>query len=181
MEEVSSAEKPTMLVRDGYTPKSFVVYGDTKSFKDTLKSLGGRFNGNLTIDGVPTKGWVFPTKSKEVVLEAVTRLNSGQNADLPNQNSEVTSDLPTIATPPRLGAYQYVKFKIYKPHEGQFVDLKTEGKTIRGRVLKTETHDDIVDTVYIDFNGQTSLCVICNQRFQIFGYTVPHSIFFTDK
>jgi hypothetical protein len=42
--------------------KSFVVKGDTKSIKDDLKNLGGRYNGALG-------GWIFP-KTREVEIAA---------------------------------------------------------------------------------------------------------------
>ncbi len=47
-----------------YSPKSVAVYGDTKSIKDELKAMGGRFNSRLTINGKKIAGWIFP-KSKE--------------------------------------------------------------------------------------------------------------------
>lgn len=47
-----------------YSEKSFVVFGNTKSIKETLKSLGGRFNPYLTVGA----GWVFSKQKKEAVL-----------------------------------------------------------------------------------------------------------------
>ena len=43
-----------------YSDKAIAIIGDTKKYKDTLKSLGGRFNFNLSCGA----GWIFP-KSKE--------------------------------------------------------------------------------------------------------------------
>jgi hypothetical protein len=43
--------------KDGVV-KSFIVKGDTKSIKEQLKEIGGRWNGTLG-------GWIFP-KSKEI-------------------------------------------------------------------------------------------------------------------
>ena len=40
-----------------YSDKSFAVVGDTKSIKDDLKRLGGRFNFRLSCGA----GWIFPT------------------------------------------------------------------------------------------------------------------------
>jgi hypothetical protein len=45
--------------KDGMV-KSFLVKGDTKSIKEDLKSMGGRWNGSLG-------GWLFP-KSKEIEI-----------------------------------------------------------------------------------------------------------------
>ena len=47
-----------------YSEKAIAVIGDTKKYKDTLKSLGGRFNFNLSCGA----GWIFP-KSKKIELK----------------------------------------------------------------------------------------------------------------
>ena len=48
-----------------YSDKAIVVVGDTRPIKDTLKSLGGRFNFRLSCGA----GWIFP-KSKLTDLQA---------------------------------------------------------------------------------------------------------------
>lgn len=48
---------------EDYTEKSFVVFGETKIFKETLKELGGKYNGNLKVG----PGWVFSKNNKEKV------------------------------------------------------------------------------------------------------------------
>jgi len=53
------------IIIEDYTVKSFVVYGDTKVYKDKLKELGGRYNGNLSVG----PGWVFSNKKKEEIME----------------------------------------------------------------------------------------------------------------
>lgn len=45
-----------------YTEKSIVVSGDTKEHKDTLKSIGGKWNKTAG-------GWLFPSSQKDTVLE----------------------------------------------------------------------------------------------------------------
>lgn len=44
-----------------YTDKSIVVIGDTKNYKDSLKSLGGKWNASLTNreTGEKFMGWIF--------------------------------------------------------------------------------------------------------------------------
>lgn len=49
-----------------YSEKAIAVIGDTKSIKDQLKAIGGRFNGKLSCGA----GWIFP-KSKRGALEAI--------------------------------------------------------------------------------------------------------------
>jgi hypothetical protein len=50
-----------------YSEKSFVVIGNTKPIKETLKQLGGKFNMYLTCGC----GWIFPNTKKEMVLSAL--------------------------------------------------------------------------------------------------------------
>lgn len=46
-----------------YSDKALAVIGETKNYKDTLKSLGGRFNFNLSCGA----GWIFPkSKANEI-------------------------------------------------------------------------------------------------------------------
>ena len=42
-----------------YSEKALAVTGETKSIKENLKSLGGRFCAGLTINGTRQAGWVF--------------------------------------------------------------------------------------------------------------------------
>lgn len=46
-----------------YSEKAIAIVGDTRAIKDTLKTLGGRFNAHLTCGA----GWIF-SKSKETTL-----------------------------------------------------------------------------------------------------------------
>ena len=59
---VSTEEKTDLILKD-YSEKSFVVSGETKKFKEELKSLGGKWNSNLK-EG---PGWIFSNKRKEKV------------------------------------------------------------------------------------------------------------------
>ena len=47
-----------------YSDKAVAVFGDTKTIKDELRAMGGRFNARLTLNGEKLAGWIFP-KSKE--------------------------------------------------------------------------------------------------------------------
>lgn len=46
-----------------YSEKAIAIVGDTRAIKDTLKTLGGRFNAHLTCGA----GWIF-SKSKEAAI-----------------------------------------------------------------------------------------------------------------
>jgi hypothetical protein len=60
---------PTGAGKDGctlveYSAKAIAVFGDTKSIKDELRVMGGRFNARLTFNGKKLAGWIF-SKSQE--------------------------------------------------------------------------------------------------------------------
>ena len=47
-----------------YSERSIVVFGtDTKKYKDKLKEMGGKYNGNLSVG----PGWIFSNKKKEEI------------------------------------------------------------------------------------------------------------------
>ena len=48
-----------------YSQKALAVFGDTKAIKETLKSLGGRFNPKLTHNGEKKAGWIFSKTKKD--------------------------------------------------------------------------------------------------------------------
>ena len=75
-----------MNIIRNYSDASFVVYGDTKKWKETLKELGGRYNGNLKNmpPGIENKGWVFSKKHLEKVEAFVGQIGpmvEGVNTD----------------------------------------------------------------------------------------------------
>jgi len=189
-EEMQTDMSSSLGVVD-YSDKSFVVCGElTRRYKETLKTMGGRFNKNLTHNGKNLVGWIFPLKNKEKVMNFVISVNSGnveEQSDISSIPSTDDIGLPTIEVPKdasdsNTSSYSFVRFKIYRPKEGQKVRLNTGGKMVHGVVTKVESHnrDGVMDTVYIDFDGKTSMGVICRSKWQIFGYFADHSVFFTD-
>lgn len=52
-----------------YSEKAIAVVGDTRAIKNTLKTLGGRFNAHLTCGA----GWIF-SKSKEDAIKATLNI-----------------------------------------------------------------------------------------------------------
>ena len=52
-----------------YTEKSFVVRGDTMTYKNELKTLGGKWNSRLK-DGA---GWIFPKSKKNDVKQFIEK------------------------------------------------------------------------------------------------------------
>lgn len=190
-ETEESLTKEEVMMSD-YSEKSFMVYGNTKPYKDSLRNMGGRFNKYLKIGEEKVPGWIFPNKCKEEVANFVLSVNSGEIVQTETELPSSSNTLPTVSAPRNTNStsYQWVKFKIFRPRESQRAQLTTEdkssGKTVRtkmeGNVIKIESHNDIVDTVYIQFEGQESpsLGVICRGKWQIFGYFKEHSLFFLD-
>ena len=166
-----------------YSDKSFVVFGDaTKTFKNQLKTLGGKFNGRLKekpdFPGGPA--WLFFLSNKDKVIEFVNKVNTGRQqiqSEIPVNNS---SALPTVVGPAGKKKFQYVKWKLFKPDTGMVVSIKGNGVEIQGKIIETESHKDIVDTAYIDVGGKTSKLVICNGKWAVWGYMVDHTVFFND-
>ena len=165
------------LTVEDYSDKSFVVRGEkTRDFKDNLRTLGGKFNRNLRGGAA----WIFPKTKQETVVDFVMQVNSGEvSSALPG----ITSDagLPTVPNPNvRSNPYQYVKYKIYKPREGMKATLTTNGKTMEGRVVKTEINNNVVDTAYVEFDGQRSLAITGRGRWEISGLFSKHTLFFSE-
>ena len=67
--EPAKAIKTEGIQLINYSEKAIAVVGDTRSIKETLKSLGGRFNNHLSCGA----GWIFP-KSKEETIKATLSL-----------------------------------------------------------------------------------------------------------
>lgn len=50
-----------------YSEKALAIVGDTRAIKDTLKTLGGRFNAHLTCGA----GWIFSKAKEAAIREAL--------------------------------------------------------------------------------------------------------------
>jgi len=85
-----------------YSERSFVLFGeDTKTHKDLLKSLGGRWNGGLrnSITGERFGGWVFSNNRLNNVSEILenyitAKVEPSINSDIPSAPS-INSDIPS--------------------------------------------------------------------------------------
>lgn len=184
---VTQPVSSSVLSTVDYSDKTFIVFGDaTKTYKEQMKELGGRFNGRLKerpgFPGGP--GWIFLVKYKPQVFKFVNQVNEGgmsQHERIPQQGGVVT--LPTVALPSRTGQFQTVKWKVYRPTKGMGVVIKAGGVKTEGTVMETETESNrnVVDTAYIDIGGNTSKLVICNGKWQVWGYMAEHSVYFNSS
>jgi hypothetical protein len=74
------------LILQDYSEKSIAIFGNTKSFVNKLKDLGGRFNPNLTHNGEKTVGWIFSNKKTQDLINFIDSVNSGEYK--PQEHSE---------------------------------------------------------------------------------------------
>ena len=66
-EEIEPLETSGVQIID-YSERAIAVIGDTKAIKETLKSLGGRFNNRLSCGA----GWIFPKSKEESVRKTLS-------------------------------------------------------------------------------------------------------------
>lgn len=156
-----------------YSEKSFVLIGeDTKIYKEQLKKLNGKFSKvldkEICKDGI---GWIFSKKNRERVDKFL--------ADLSTQKSDTL--LPTVITVTETESkVQIVKWKVPRPKVGQKVNVSVNSTSLEGTIAEIETHNDIIDTFYIDTQEGKSKVVIINGKWQIFGLSNPHFVKFTN-
>lgn len=183
MAEYNDEEK--ILKTVNYSDKSFIVFGEaTRIHKNTLKSLGGRFNGRLKerpgFSGGPA--WIFPSSLKDKVFPFINEVNDKKidtHFNVPAEGDQ--SSLPTVNEPIRHRRFQYVKWKVFLPKNGMNVTVKANGVEHKGTVLQTDMNKNFVDTVYISIDGKTSKLVICNGKWQVWGYMVEHVVYFSEN
>src|SRR5665811_445580 len=102
-----------------YSEKVFVVFGDgTKIHKESLKGLGGKFNGRLKANsdtGFPGgAGWMFFHNHQGPVMDFVNKVNGGSistHHSPPMQGGE--GDLPNVVVPVRNNKFQTVRWKVF--------------------------------------------------------------------
>ena len=66
---------PTTLYIQEYSPKSFVVRGETREYKDSLKALGGKWNSSLTDkqSGDKFGAWLFWGEKRKEINEWIEK------------------------------------------------------------------------------------------------------------
>ncbi len=204
-----------------YSEKSFAVLGDTKPYKDYLKNLGGRYNKNLKINDESECGWIFSKKRFNEVENFISQLPSikpnpnlntpkvsivnitPKTFTIPNKNTNKNTNLNTNLNKTINKNTQRVSFEIFLPVIGMIVTISGDFPAIFGKVVKTETTDNITDVVYVEIlhidvneepnsneesnetntnqeekTNETYLLVICRQKWQVYGLTSEHSVTF---
>lgn len=84
------------LYIESYTDKSFVVLGtETKTHKDNLKLLGGKWNSSLTdkANGEKFGAWIYPSNLKSKVQEFIKNPTTSI-VEPPTFSREMSSNTP---------------------------------------------------------------------------------------
>jgi hypothetical protein len=80
-----------MLNPEYYSNNSIAVFGDSKPWKDNLKSLGGRWNQNLN----GRAGWIFPRNREQELMQLISQVNSGSIQPQPFQQTTFQGSIPS--------------------------------------------------------------------------------------
>lgn len=73
-----------------YSEKAIAVFGETKSIKDELKKLGGKFNPALKHNGEKRAGWIFSKKQADKVRALLAPASEpSESVTLPEPPKEI--------------------------------------------------------------------------------------------
>jgi len=164
----------------------------TKSYRENLKKLGGRWD-------YVNKMWIFEKKHLNDVKTFIEGVKSGSilpDPAVPNQfkgsrntvptlnyGGNININIPTVQSPNDYDSadYQKISWSVFKPKVDQDVSLriKSNGWTLYYKVTFIEEHNGILDTVFItDKSNKTSKLVIENGKWQVKGLMDEHSVYF---
>lgn len=79
-----------------YSEKSIAVFGDTKSIKEELKAIGGKFNPALKNNGEKRAGWIFPKKQADKVRELLAPASCSCSETSQNLNTKKEDVQPEV-------------------------------------------------------------------------------------
>lgn len=66
-----------------YSEKSIAVLGETKSIKEHLSAIGGKWNPSLTHNGEKVAGWIFVISKRDEVKKILMSYSQGTLGDVP--------------------------------------------------------------------------------------------------
>lgn len=61
-----------------YTEKAIAVFGDSKSYKNKLMEIGGKFNPSLNYENDKKAGYIFPKSKRSLVEQLIKDVNDGK-------------------------------------------------------------------------------------------------------
>ena len=135
---------------EDYSPKSFVVRGDTREYKDSLKTLGGKWNSSLTDkqSGDKFGAWLFwGDKKKEIVDWIEKGCNSVDSTkeikNTPFCNTASSSDLSIKTLEVKIDFLTNM-LKALCDHQG--LELRPVRKVIAKQMIQTPPLDCDIDS-----------------------------------
>lgn len=175
-----------------YTDKSFAVFGDTKTWKNNLLNLGGRFNRNLGGNA----GFIFSNKKAEDVQQFINSAAAGQVQPLPdtarvtktNQPRAAQSPgipLPAQQTQPYQGHdgkyYQVVNYTVEYPVQNQGVTIVLGDNNIPYYVKQIENTQLPVDSILIEATDGSNLAraILVKGVWKVENMTDEHKLDFS--
>lgn len=185
-----------------YSEKSFAVVGDTKTWRENLKELNGKFSPFLSRPdyngGQKFAAFIFSNKHLQTVQAELARINAGQVQPKPIEPKKPKDvgvsrvSLPGVASLPiptttmvAPEGMQYVHYTkpIALPRVGQtvLIDAGAAGQSTQ-RVIQVLSQSDpkVIDYVSIgvDMSTPSSALQIINGAWQAYGVLQPHTITF---
>ncbi len=129
-EKVEAAKEVEAVTVEGleivdYSEKAIAVFGGTKTIKEQLKELGGRFNPSLNYNGEKRAGWIFSKKKADEVRNLMA-----------SEKVEAVEELPVLPE------------EIYIPE----LEEETKQPEKLGNIHLTET-DNFNGVRYYDIEG----------------------------
>lgn len=127
-----------------YSDKSFVITGNTKEHKDTLKDLGGKWNSKLTCGS----GWIFSlTKKKE--LEEWLQKNQHNTSIPPPAAASVVVTKQTFSLETLLDDFVLYLSPHYNNKNNKLFDILCEFYLMK---KTTSENDDELENYFINDN-----------------------------
>lgn len=124
-----------------YSDKSFVITGNTKEHKDTLKELGGKWNSKLTCGS----GWIFSLTKRTEVEEWLQKNTSS----LPPPAAAVVVTKQTFSLETLLDDFVLYLTPHYNNKNNKLFDILCEFYLMK---RTTTENDDELENYFIDDN-----------------------------
>jgi hypothetical protein len=120
-----------------YSPKSFVVRGDTREHKESLKGLGGKWNTSLTDkqSGEKFGAWLFWNEKHQEIKNWIAK-----------GCKKVEPEITTTETPNKLEAKVDYLIKMMEALcKNQGIDLSgNSNRVVQSRTLEFDSDEDVV-------------------------------------
>lgn len=135
-----------------YSEQSFVVLGNTKEHKETLKKLGGKWNARLKCGA----GWIFSNKHRETVTKELSEFLS---TDVAVTLSDLTNDYKQdyLSTFEGDDAYTLESAKAFVEKYSTFVSLHSLLPALRLTLCKKEHYYAVAFVSYVKILYPVSL------------------------